>query len=275
MTKLRKLDSFLLSIVVLYFFCVTFEVLYVIKRTYFIADNGDKSLSLLYGVFDFGYYQSVAMSSLKFLIVAGIGSFVFYYIKNSLVFINYQQRLGYKGFLKRASLQIFSTAAVLACLTELYQMLLLSLLSKPLHFFNPSPFLVMEKKIFFTPDSLVNTLLFLLTSAIGWGIFAVFVFAINLFIKKNVLCCISSLIIGILLIVFPGILNMVLGSSSIFSGVLYAIFVPALLAPGQMSFGGYLPPLNIGIAFLLTAVIYMTMTIIMMKLWLKKKRKFG
>lgn len=75
---------------------------------------------------------------------------------------------------------------------------------------------------------------FTLFSAIGWGVFAVFIFSLGIFIQKTSIHFILGAIIGTNLIVLPTIFVFNLGIKSIPFFSLW--FLPKLIAPGQLDF---------------------------------------
>ncbi|NVY95967.1 hypothetical protein HU830_02010 [Lactobacillus sp. DCY120] len=194
------------------------------------------------------------------------GSFKSIYIKNNNYFNNVNQRIGYVSFLKKASLRTFFVAFFISLLTKIYQLILSFIILKKL----PSNVVIPAELSPFADNRFSSCVIFIILASLGWGIYAVFIFSLGLFIKKNSIYLVLGAIVGTLLILIPGMFSRILTYG------MYILLLPTLIAPGQMTFGilGGKHP-NVYIGFLLSASIYLIFSLFLMYWWMVYKQKKG
>ncbi len=200
------------------------------------------------------------------------GSTLFIYIKNNHTFYNIQQRIEYVKFLKISASITFLSAFLLSIFTKIYELLFIIILLRRF----PSN-IKLEKFLIqppFNDNTLKSMIIFTLLSAIGWGIFAVFIFSLGLFIRKTSIYFVLGATVGTSLIVIPGIFVPILGIKSVPFFSLW--FLPSLIAPGQLNFAvSNGQNINVYTLFFFSFFIYSTISWILMRQWIIRKRRRG
>ncbi|MDE3316708.1 hypothetical protein [Lacticaseibacillus zeae] len=267
LTNGKKIVGFML---IAYFAVVTWVAVQVVTSNLGVGIHGDTPLTdFLYMQFG-GSQSSVLFDSLTMMLLTGAGAFLFIYIKNNRAFYMVQQRIGYTAFLKRAVIASFLSAFGLSIITKLYELTVIIIAAGRL----PSNVVLPKIARFgngpFDDNTLLSFAIFVLLSSIGWGIYAIFIFAIGLFVRKNSIYIVLGAVLGIGLITGIALLG---NLNLIVSHVLYVIFLPTLIAPGQIRlniFQNHQP--NVYISFLLAALAYAGMSWLVMQLWLKRRK---
>lgn len=225
---------------------------------------------------DFWYIQlggpecSVMFHTLSMILFTTFSSYIFIYIKNNQSFLNVHQRIGYKGFVRTGFIRTFLAGAFLSALTLVYELVLFAILLKQV----PSNIKLEECLIQppFDDNTISSWLIFVLLSSIGWGIYAMFIYSVGLFINKNSVFIIIGAVIGILLIIGPVLLLV----SEYLAFPLTVILFQSLTAPGQLNFNVYNAyNYNVFLISTLSGIFYLTASLGLANLWIKTKQKNG
>ncbi|TSO26965.1 hypothetical protein [Lactobacillus sp. LL6] len=252
----------------IYFVLTTYMVLAAIKEELrpglkFDVDNG---IYMFLGVQPFGFADDGFITSMMpLLLIPVFSSFYIIFIKNNNGITNIIQRIGYKKYLQTSVLHVFSFASVFALGVQLYEIVLINWFYSPFAFTSNS--LVVSQRPHFTSNSLIHLIAYLITSSVGWGIFAVLIFAIGLFIKKNAIYLISGAVVGLALMLFFALFP--INSITVFVANITTIF--NLIAPGQVSIHSQFPPLGLPLTWIIIAIIYASVSFLLIKLWYKKQ----
>ena len=241
-----------------------------------VGIHGDTVLTDFWYVQFAGPGDPMVVAVATLVLYTALPAFMYIYLNNNSAFFNVQQRLNYHGFLKLATRTTFSGAFGFSIVTKLYELILIMAM---VHTW-PSNVILPQQIRFglgpFNDNTLLSFAMFALISSIGWGIFAVFVFSIGLFIKKNSIFLILGALIATGLIVGPGLLVMVLPKSLLFASFINVLFIPSLIAPGQMVlavFNGKTP--NVYLTFLIATAIYSSAAWLLTGLWIKHRTTRG
>lgn len=232
--------------------------------------NGEMQMYLWWDVQFSGADADPVVNILSLILFTTFGSYTAIYIKNNPFFIFVQQRTGYKRFLKSTFLETFCTCVCVALITKAYELLLISALCKQL------PSNVKLDELFLTTAFRDNTwgswLTFVLLSSIGWGIYAILICAIGLFIKKNSVFLVSGGVIGILLILVPAMIAFNEPMKVLVSPVLLA----SLIEPGQLTlFHGDITLQMIVLFYLLAISVYLVVSGLLVKHWVHDTQTNG
>lgn len=257
-------------ILIIYFVTITALVLNVLKVNSGLAVDGTMPLTNFWNIQLSGADSSLSLEIITMMLFTTFTPSLFIYMKNNQFFGNIHQRIGYEKFLKDSLVKSFMSAFILSFITKVYELTLISVLLNEF----PSNIILEDNLIIppFSDNTLKSWIIFVLLSSIGWGIYAVFIFSIGLFIKKNSLYLIIGAIVGSILIVVPGMLVPILGALSVpfFS----TWFLPSLVAPGQMDFiisNGVNN--NVYIYYIFSVLIYLTISWGLIQKWLVQKRE--
>ncbi|MBS9335286.1 hypothetical protein LQZ24_03250 [Fructobacillus sp. M1-13] len=206
-----------------------------------------------------------------FCMLTIFANFIFVYAKNSPFFFNIIQRIGYRRFLTKGVVVSFIGGATLSLLMSLYQLVLLSLFIHPLSF-GPVADNKANGLAFYDDGNLWSTIQFCFLAAIGWGIYAMFVFSATLWVKKTAIAIVSGSLLGVAFFLAPAILAQLLNGH--LSGALYSLQVSTLIAPGMVSY----PTISMDktvFYFICAACLYTLLTVSSASLWMKKKERFA
>ncbi|MDF7638928.1 hypothetical protein PT285_05885 [Lactobacillus sp. ESL0791] len=272
---LKRTNKIIIFLIIAYLLLEAGVVMAAIKDVSYTAPDGHKCIYLFFIVQIFGFREPMDMRLVKMILATIIGAGIFIYLKNNNSFINVQQRIGYRRFLKKGILTTFLSAASLSGLTCLYDFILISCLYHPFEFrVNDTGYLSNLLEWYFSPSDLQTILMFVLMSSLGWGVFALLVFSIGLFIRKTALYLPIGFIIGLVLLFVPLVLVGLAPSNLLARQLTFTTFLPSLLAPGIHNLN-MLPPLNPALAFIFAVVIYTTAAAILITIWYKRKLRKG
>ncbi|NVY96589.1 hypothetical protein HU830_05365 [Lactobacillus sp. DCY120] len=257
----------------IYILVITGLTLYQIKKNMGAGVDGTTPLT------NFWYFQfggvgdSLISATLTLILFTTIASMESIYLKNNNTFYNVQTRIGFGEFLRRSVGKVLALTFSLTVIIKLYQLGLISLIFGQL----PSNIILPEPIRYglgpFDDNLLTSWLIFTLLSALGWGIYAIFVFAVGLFVPKNSVYLVLGVVLGIIALTIPGILSRI---NSILTYLMYFIFIPTLIAPGQATFGvwgGKFPPVYL--TFSSAALIYLGSAFLLMRVWVSRQRRGG
>ncbi|WEV50624.1 hypothetical protein OZX69_06640 [Lactobacillus sp. ESL0731] len=267
---LKKSKKIILTILSLYLIILTLYIFTVINKYSGLNKQGNISINLFFSIQDSGADDNIIIIIVRMLLFTFLGSGLFIYLKNSS-FVH--QRTGYLEFLQKGMINSFLGGAVISILTNLYEMLLINWFYFPfIYKSHDYEMLSGMRPGYFTTNDLTEILLFIILAAIGWGIFSILVFSVGLLVRKNALYIAVGPILGLILILLPilGNMNNIVWRTFSFSWFLYT-----LVAPGQTTFIGQMPPINSLVAFLLAGVIYLAVALLLITLWCRKKQHEG
>lgn len=206
---------------------------------------------------------------IELIFISISGSFIWIYMNNNSSKYLIIQRIGYINFLKKGILSSFSFAFILSLLLLTYQLILVSMFIHPLSM-TPVTNNLSTGISPFDNGYFWSTIQFIIMAAVGWGVFALLVFAIALWVKKTVIAIILGGAVGAALIVVPALLAQILPRYlSIFC---YAIQASTLISPGSLNYP-VLPSHQATSYFPLSVFIYLFFSGILMFSWYKKRQQ--
>lgn len=265
----KRTKKIVITGMLLYLLLITYIVMVAIKEEMRpnLKFNVDNAIYMFSYVQPFGFSDSFLITQiLPFLVIPVFSSFYLIFIKNNNELNNVIQRIGYNTFLKKSVLKIFSAASLFSLIVELYEIILINWFYFPFAFTSNSLFL--SERASFSSNSLVHLMLYILTSSIGWGIFSVLIFAIGLYISKNIIYIIIGPIVGFMTILLPILAGV---NNKILVFIANLILSPALVSPGQINIASQNPPLGLLWTWIIIAVLYSLVAFLLIKLWHKKQ----
>lgn len=268
--QLTRKQASIIFVMLFYFSLVTWSVIGTVNSALPIGVHGDTPLTDFWYVQIGGPHDSLLLDTVMMVVMTNIGAFWFIYIKNNKSFYHVQARIGYKIFLQEAASKSFLSAFFLSIATKLYELLVIVLLTKRL----PSNTILPVGARYglgpFYDNTLLSFAIFVLLSSLGWGAYAVFIFALGLFIKKNSIYLVLGAVLGTVLI--TGIALFATFNLNL-SRVLYMLLPSTLIAPGQLQFGifnGHSP--NVYLSFLIATLIYAGSAVLLFHLWREHRK---
>ena len=151
-------------------------------------------------------------------------------------------------------------ASIQLCLFAI-EYVMISITYGPFNFWQKSSYLLEERGVYFSTNSLINFWSYCLASAIGIGVFSLLVLAVNLYVKKMAILICSGLLLGIFFIILPAQLNMILGLKD--SLVMSASFLLSLISPTTIAFGARVSNMPQSLIYICSLVFYLTVTIVL------------
>lgn len=266
----KRTNKIIIFALLLYLIFITYTTLSVIHSELRpgIKISSDSFIYMFELVQPFSIFGA-ASGIVALLLFPMMGSFVPIFIKNNNELTNVIQRIGYNTFLKRAAKQTFLIGMLFSLITEIYTIILINWNYAPIAFTKNSLYLRQEVNAFST-DSLVQLLAFLLTSALGWGIFSVLVFACGLYIKKNPIYLVSGAVLGLFLLLLPSFY----GTTNYFLYIVANITeVITLTTPGMVNLFSSQAPGGIWLMWILSAAFYSFLATILMIFWKKQQER--
>ncbi|QNQ81573.1 hypothetical protein [Lactobacillus sp. PV012] len=207
----------------------------------------------------------------SFIIIPLFGSLFYIYQKDNATFNFLPQRISYPKYLKKGFLSSFLGGFLLSLFTSIYEIIFVKFTLSGINYSVNGYF----KEVgipSFSNNTLIEVVSIIVLNALGWGIYSMFIFALNLYIPKIIFSIPSGflffLIITLLISTFGNRNSLVM----VISGTL---FPEALVSPGFTTFYGLAYPINYYLQFILSAVFYICLALVLAVIWKKRRLKYG
>lgn len=274
---LKKIKRIIIISILLYLLLITWQVFAGINDNLgVLPKNGkvsDASVQLFFSLQPNGWDENVIVEIVMMALLPALGAGLYIYLKNNGMFADVQQRIDYSAFLKKGLTNTFLVATLISVFTNIYRLGLINWFYYPLVFqTQPAQIYRDARPGYFSSNELIDVIFYIIFAAIGWGIFAVLIFSVGLFVKKNALFYIMGPIIAIALILFALLGNL---QNPVWYTIANISFPFTILAPGQFALGSRIPILNSYLIFFVTVILYLLVTITLVTTWYKRKRKLG
>ena len=274
---LKRTQKFVLIFLIIYFLLITWQFFIAAKsEAGLIPLKGkavDISVMLFFSIQPNGWNENIINLVILLALVPIFGAGLLIYFKNNNMFSAVQQRVGYHGFIKAGIINSFIIGVVFSLLTNFYQLALINLFYYPFFFkTRPIELYIGARPGYFSTNQLIDLCSYVTLAAIGWGIFAILIFSIGLFVSKNSIYLVLGPCVGMGLTLLSIIISRLGNEFLLFLSYLWFPF--AVLAPGQFALGSRLPPINSYLLFVLVALLYLLFAAYLIKLW-QQKRKLG
>ncbi|GAB5054817.1 hypothetical protein PESHB5_13160 [Pediococcus parvulus] len=227
-----------------------------------VGNSLEAGISFFYSIQ--GTYESVLLTLLPMICVplffannlsqdryTGFNKFLIYRLGSLQRYI--------RNFFIKTFVVTFTASLVWQCLL----LLEINFLMSPIRVLRSSRFLKNSLGYVFSQNGYVNLFWFVLLTSIGWAIFICLVLAISLFIKNPYVFWGLGIIVGLLLFLIPALLG-----GSLIS---YLFFLPILIMPGNQIIGGSIPSLSLYVQYMLTGIVYVSVTYGLIALFIKGK----
>ncbi|WP_223896423.1 hypothetical protein [Lactobacillus huangpiensis] len=274
---LSRTKKFILIILIIYLLLTTWQIVLAFKDgAGLIPLNGkavDISVMLFFSIQPNGWNENIINLVMMLAFVPTFGAGLLIYCKNNNMFGAVQQRIGYHDFIKGGIINSFIVGFLFSLMTNLYQLALIRVFYYPFFFkIRPRKLYIGVRPGYFSTNQLIDLCSYVILAAVGWGIFAVFIFSIGLFVTKNSIYLILGPCVGLGLTLLSVLMSM---GNKFLLFVSYSWFPFAVLAPGQFALASRLPPINSYLLFMTVALIYLLFAACLIQLWRKKKRRLG
>lgn len=183
-------------------------------------------------------------------------------------------RLGYKKYFKNNVVLNFSLAFITVLITQCLLLLLIHIAYAPIEFTFTTITDTYTNSQLLNPNELISLILFIIFTSIGYGLFSVFLYSLQAWLRNVHLFRLSGLISGILLytgIVMIGKSIYFVVESPIVEFLSAGLFIGNLLNPGASSSFGVFPNVNSLLAFGLSCLLYGSVTIVFLRSLYKKE----
>ena len=274
---LSRTKKFVLIILIIYLLLITWQFVTAAKDgAGLIPTNGkavDISVMLFFSIQPNGWNENIINLVMMLAFVPTFGAGLIIYFKNNNMFGAVQQRVGYHKFLKIGVINSFIVGFLFSLITNLYQLALIRIFYYPFFFkIRPRKLYIGARPGYFSTNQLTDLCSYVTLAAVGWGIFAILIFSIGLFVSKNGIYLVLGPCVGLGLTLLSILISM---GNKILLFVSYTWFPFAVLAPGQFALGSRLPPINSYLLFMTVALLYLLFAACLIQLWQKKKRRLG
>lgn len=207
----------------------------------------------------------------SYIIIPLFGSIFYIYQKDNATFNFLPQRITYSKYLYKGFLSSFLGGLLLSLFTSIYEIIFVNLTLSPINYSVNGYFKEVGTPSF-SNNTLIEIISLIVLNALGWGIYSMFIFALNLYIPK----LIFSIPSGFLFVLITILLITTFGNKSSLSMVICGTLFPeALISPGFTAFFGLSYPINYYLQFILSVVFYTFLALVLAIIWKKRRLKYG
>lgn len=219
-----------------------------------------------------GVEETMAGNIAVYLLLPIVGSDLAIYIKNNHELYSVIGRTGWKKFFQKSLSYAFIGAADLYWLGCLLEVLIISIFYRQFVYMPRAEIMLMRGDGYFSLNNLANLLIKVLLFGIGWGIYAAFIFAVALFIKKTSLCLFLGPVVGYLIFLQE---NLSIDVGETFSNISNIWDIVNLTNPLERWVGENQFPAIYYLNYVTTAVFYIVLTAVLLRLWYVKNVERG
>lgn len=269
---ISKTNLIRISVCLVYFCVITGQIVLLFSKYigYGMDITSTRAMQLWWEIQFSGVSSSTILDVLQMIVFTTLLTYISIYIKNNQFFTLVHQRTGYSRFLQSTFLKSFCSAFFLSFITHIYGLVLFSILCKQIPSFVKIDDIYINTA--FQDNTFISWFIFVLLSAIGWGIYAILICSIGLFINKNSVFFVSGAVIGTLLIVVPAMLV----ANDLLRYLFSIVILPSLIIPGQLHFFQNVgTPPNVWLIFGLSACLYTGVSVLLAQKWVHDTQSHG
>lgn len=207
-----------------------------------------------------------------FLFVPIIGAALAIYIKNNHELYNVVGRTGWKKFFARNISYTFLGGVGLYWLGCLLEGLIISIFYHGFVYMPYNEIILIRGDNYLSLNNLANLLIKITLFGIGWGIYAVFIFSVALFVKKNSLCLFLGPVVGFIITLTGNISSDIGGTLFIVSNIWNTTNI---INPLENATVENPSPAIYYLNYATTAVFYITLTAVLLRIWYMKNVEKG
>lgn len=187
------------------------------------------------------------------------------------------ERIGFKKYYYHNLLHNFLNSFFMICIIYIYMLIFIHICLAPISF-SYSEYVASTNMIInvFSKNTFLNLVTYIFLSSIGFSIFSTLIFSLKNHFKNKYLFRLSSLVLGIVLMVLPIIIGSILYNLINIDLILYffsALSLFSLFVPGTQVFGNYLYIDNTLITFVFAVSLYLL--IIAIIIFVERKREYA
>lgn len=177
-------------------------------------------------------------------------------------------RVGFKKMYVNQIVKNMFYAFVFYLLVQVISLVSIALFCSQVSFVNPFQDDYIYEVNSLSSNLILNLVLFILLSSIGFSIFSNFIYSLSFYIKNIFVYRASGIVFGIILTVLPAICNFSVPNFAVFWSTFY---LPNILASSVLGFGAYALPLPSLVHFLITGLFYLILGFILLFKGAKKE----
>lgn len=270
LTRTRKIY---VGAVVIYLLVIIGQVAYAIYDNFPAVKSNDYAFDYLFNtVQPFGIDETMIGSIVISLLVPIIGEALAIYIKNNHELFNVVSRTGWNYFFTKSISYAFWGAVFLYWVGCLLEALIIDIFYHGFVYMPYNEIILMRGDGYFSLNNLANLLIEVVLNGIGWGIYATFIFSVALFVKKNSLCLFLGAVVDFMISLTESISTEIGGTLFIVSNIWDTtnIINPLLNAMVE-----HPSPAIYYLNYATTAVFYITLTAVLLRIWYMKNVEKG
>lgn len=218
-------------------------------------------------------YTSVGFffTIVSYILLPLFGSFFYIYQKDNATFNFLPQRITYLKYLNKGFLSSFLGGFLLSLFTSIYEIIFINLTLSQINYSANGYFKEVGTPSF-SNNTLIEIISLITLNALGWGIYSIFMFALNLYIPKLIFSIPSGFFFYLIIML---LISTIASKSPLILIIMGTLFPESLVSPGFTTFFGLSYPINYYLQFILSAVFYTFLAIILAIIWKKRRLKYG
>ena len=270
---LTKTKRLIITGIVAYLLIIAGQVEYAIYDNLPVSATNNYAFNYLFDtVQPYGSDETMIGSIAIFLLLPIIGSGLAIYIKNNHELYSVIGRTGWKSFFKKCMGYTFWGATGLYWLGCLLEILMINTFYHPFIYTAFSNDILQGGYGYFSLNSLANLLIKIILNGIGWGIYALFILSVALFINKVSIALSLGPVIGFVIILqerfAPDVGRVLTNISNIWD-------ITNITNPLEKGIAGLPTPAIYYLNYVTTAVFYIALTAVLLRLWYVKNVERG
>lgn len=236
-----------------------------------LTPNGQEAWNIFYSMQLAGPNNKIWMYFISLILVPTIFSWTYIYMKNSyfenMIITRKPYRQLVLNSLKSIVLKIFLLKVIIIFL----ELLIISGIFHTVDFSMSTTFnqKIGRSYIVFSNNILMNFIMYILFSTVGWSLWCALFYSVFLFIKKTILILPATLLLDVFLIIIPAVTET---KNSVVKILMYLPFIGNLQSPGNITIGGE-PSIPLAIICLFTILFYIVITYILFFYYIKSAQK--
>ncbi len=270
LTKTKKI--FFIATVI-YLLVIIGQVAYAIYDNLPVLKSNNYAFDYLYDMVQYGGANETVIGEVaSYLLVPMIGAGLAIYMKNSHELYSIVSRIGWSQFFKKSIKYTFWGATILYWLGCLIEMVIINIFY---HHFVYQPFaqdILIRGDGYFSLNNLANLVIKTILNGFGWGIFAIFIFNLALFVKKTSLCFFLGPVIGYLITIQESLSGDIGGTVRVLSNIWD---ITNIMNPIENAMVQDPSPAIYYLNYATTAIFYITLTAVLLRIWYMKNVERG
>lgn len=220
----------------------------------------------------YGVEETMVGEIAAYLLISIVGAALSIYIKNNHELYSVVSRIGWKKFFTKSIGLTFLGAVILYWLGCLVEVPIISMFYHGFVYMPHNEIILIRGDGYFSLNNLANLLTKVVLFGIGWGIYAVFIFSVALFVKKNSMCLFLGPVVGFMITLTENISSDIGGTLFIVSNIWDTTNI---MNPIENAMVQDPSPAIYYLNYATTAVFYITLTAVLLRIWYMKNVEKG